>query len=324
MRVSAGGLRRALAVAAALVVLAVGAPALAAVTSVGPSPWSAGPVAAPAGSVTAVPTKRPPRKAPFVAVAPSAAPGRAAWVWFPDDPAQIVADAGRRGVDELFVHVTPGLRAPGERSRLADLHARASAAGITLQALGGDPAWTTDHRAALRWQRAALATGWFTGSHVDVEPWGTAEWQRPGHRTQMVGDWLRVLAKLQRDSALPLEVDVTYNCHQIAAPGHGTMASRVLAIADAVTVMSYRDTAAQVLATGSTMIALGESAGTPVRLSVDTRPSATEPHTTFSEEGAAALDTALDAVDAAVTSPVYRGMAVHDEQGWTWLEERTG
>ena len=108
---------------------------------------------------------------------PAPAPARAMWVWTADDPASVVAFARGRGVTRLFVAVPPQVTSSPDLPRLQQLSAQARAAGMQVDALGGDPGWVDDPTWAVdRWLRPAVATGLFTGLHVDVEPWTTAAW----------------------------------------------------------------------------------------------------------------------------------------------------
>src|SRR5688572_22059279 len=100
----------------------------------------------------------------------AAPPGtRAMWLWNQADPATVLSWATAHGVSEIFVHAVRDLATSDDLPRLQELKARADAAGVRLSALGGDPGWTFDHAAALAWQRTALDTGLFAGSHIDVE-----------------------------------------------------------------------------------------------------------------------------------------------------------
>ena len=88
---------------------------------------------------------------------------RAMWLWTKPAPADVVAWARAHGVGEILA-ATP---AKPDLAWLRDLRAQSAAAGISLAALGGDPAWTTQHTAALSWLRAVSATGLFDAVHVD-------------------------------------------------------------------------------------------------------------------------------------------------------------
>lgn len=252
----------------------------------------------------------------------AATPGRAMWVWTEPDPQALVDFAEAHGVDTLFVAVDRDVATSGDLPRLRRLAGLAAGAGIRLQALGGDPAWTTDHTSALAWQRAAVSTGLFSGVHVDVEPYALSGWSRPKTRARLVSSYLHLLDTLHQDLAgtgLGLEADVPFWCGTIAS-GRSTLADRLLRRVDGVSVMSYRDRATgadSITDIGADMLARAALAGVPARLGAETNPLPDCAGCTFFEEGAAALDTALAQVDATESgAPAYAGMAVEDYDGW--------
>jgi len=87
--------------------------------------------------------------------------------------------------------------------------------------------------------------------------------------------------------------------------------------------MSYRDTARgpnSLLAISRNWLRRAARAGVPVRLAVETNPSAEGEHVTFAEEGRAAMLRVLQTVDAELRGTgSYAGLAVHDLAGWRAL-----
>jgi hypothetical protein len=251
---------------------------------------------------------------------PPATAARAMWLWTRADPAAVVTWAVGHGVREIYAYVPPDLPASGDLPRLRILKQRADAAGVRLTALGGDARWVFDPDAALAWQGTALGTGLFAGAHVDVEPYALTQWyaDRPG----TAAAYLNLLARLQAQSPAPLEADVPFWYATIPA-GTGNLADQVLARVDAVTVMSYRDTATgpnSMLDVGADMLARGSAAGKPVRLAAETQRLADCPYCTFYEEGQAQLTKTLSAVDTAARAyPAYAGIAVHHYDSWVAL-----
>ncbi|MGN6612075.1 MAG: hypothetical protein ACTHLJ_09890 [Angustibacter sp.] len=279
-----------------------------------------------AGALAAVVAWAVPAPAAQAATSP-ASPTRPLWVWGKDDPQRVVDFAVSHGVAELYVHVTPTVLTDGDLPRLRSLAQLAQGAGLTLTALGGDPAWVNRPADALTWQRAALSTGLFGAAHVDVEPYALAGWSKPSKRAALAAKYVDLLGRLQSDDPLPLEADVPFWYDTVASPsGHGTLADDVLARVDAVTVMSYRDSAAAMVDVGRDVlqradrIAATTGRRVPVHLAAETNPLSDCSYCTFAEEGDAALRQALDAVDAAGAAyPSYAGTAVHDLTGWSLL-----
>lgn len=265
----------------------------------------------------ALPAASPPGSAGL----PPAAPGtRAMWMWDEQPTPELVGWAAAHGVREIFVHVFPTVLTNGDLPRLREMKTRADAGGIRLTALGGDGDWTTDHAAALTWQRAVVATGLFSGLHVDVEPYLT-----PGWRTNLsatAAAYLSLLDKLRAGSALPVEADVPfwYGQHTI---GGRNLATEVLRRVSAVTVMSYRDTGTgpnSMVEISLDWLRRGAAQGKRVRLSAETTPLADCPRCTFAEEGATALGAELAKVDVATRGiQSYAGVAVHRYGTWRAL-----
>ncbi|MBG0833319.1 hypothetical protein HS041_37080 [Planomonospora sp. ID67723] len=259
-----------------------------------------------------------------VALAPAAACAapagtRAMWLWQKADPAAVVRWATAQKVSEIFAYVPPKLSG-SERTRLAKLKKGADAAGIRLAALGGTPEWAFDHAAALAWQRTAMGTGLFHAAHVDVEPYHLPAWKTDQAGT--AASFAALLAKLRDADPRPLEADVPFWYHTVPS-GTRTLADEVLARVDAVTVMSYRDTATgtgSIMEISADMLRRGEQAGRPVRLGAETLDLPDCPHCTFYGQSRQALTAALAEVDAAAAAyPAYAGIAVHDYAAWTAL-----
>ncbi|RYP81867.1 hypothetical protein EKO23_22865 [Nocardioides guangzhouensis] len=255
----------------------------------------------------------------------AAAPAqRAMWVWDRPQVKGLVAFATRNGVQDLFVSVPTDLPTSGQLPWFRTLRTQASAAGIRVHALGSETTWIDDHAAALRWQAAALGTGLFDGVHLDVEPWLHPDWDGPG-RDAVLGRYLDLLAASCGATALRCEADVAFWLDTVAVP-EGRLDDAVLTRVDAVTVMSYRNTATgpdSITAVGEAVLAAAARAGKPARLAVETNDLGPDPvarKQTFWGFTQAQLSTALAAVDAAEAgAPAYAGVAVQDRAGWEAL-----
>jgi hypothetical protein len=241
---------------------------------------------------------------------------RAMWLWSKPAPAEVVSWAQAHGVGEILAY-TP---TKPDLAWLRDLRTRSAAAGISLAALGGEPTWTTNHAAALAWLKAVTATGLFDAVHVDVEPHALAAWQTDRARTAQ--QYVTLLEKLNGATRLRVEADVAFWYGEVLLPKKQNMADEVLRRVDAVTVMSYRDTASGVTGVGADFLRRGAALDRPVRLGVETQPLAECVYCTFAEEGAVALDAALEEIEAAGSAyPSYAGIAVHHYDSWRRLAE---
>ncbi|MEV6599180.1 hypothetical protein AB0M36_20345 [Actinoplanes sp. NPDC051346] len=251
---------------------------------------------------------------------PAPAGTRAMWLWGDPPAAEVVDWATRRNVSEIFVHVSPDVFTNGDLARIQEMKARATPLKIKLRALGGDPAWVTDHAAALRWQRTVVSTGLFSGIHLDVEPYLTPAWTTNLAGTQTA--FLKLLDKLRLGSTLPLEADVPFWYGEYKIGGKN-FADEVLRRVNAVTVMSYRDTATgpnSIVAISQDWLTRGRAAGKRVRLGAETVPLPDCAHCTFAEEGATRLQEELAKVDAATrTASAFGGIAIHRYGTWRAL-----
>ena len=252
----------------------------------------------------------------------AATPQRAMWVWDRPPPRSLVSFARDRGVQDLFVAVPADVADSSGWYR--DLRSRTRSAGIRMHALGGDPSWIDRPAAALTWQRNVLETGLFDGAHLDVEPWQHPGWE--SERDAVVAGYLDLLGGLAADTALPVEADVAFWLDQVATGQGGRLDEAVLARVDAVTVMSYRDTATgpdSITAVAAATLDAAVRAGKPARLAVETNFLGSDPvatKQTFYGQTRTELAAVLAEVDFANAGQSgYRGVAVHDRAGWTAL-----
>jgi hypothetical protein len=245
---------------------------------------------------------------------------RAMWLWNDGSPADVVNWAAVKGVSEIFVSVSPSVLTNGDLARLQEMKQRADAARIRLTALGGDPAWTTDHAAALAWQKAVVKTGIFDGIHLDVEPYLTAGWTTDLDATER--SYLTLLDKLRAGSTLPVEADVPFWFGQYTAAKQN-LADEVLKRVKAVTVMSYRDAGTgtnSMLSVSQDWLTRGAAAGKRVRLGAETGPLPDCTYCTFAEEGATRMTQELAKVDGSTrTTAAFGGIAIHRYGSWRSL-----
>ena len=245
---------------------------------------------------------------------------RAMWLWGADPAAEVIAWAGRQNISELFVYVSPTVLTDGSLERLQDLKERAVARRIKLRALGGEAEWINNPAAALAWQRAVVSTGLFDGIHLDVEPYLLDSWTTDLQATETA--YLKLLDRMRLATGLQLEVDVPFWFGQFKV-GRTNLADEVLRRVNAVTVMSYRDTAAgpnSLLAVSQDWLTRGKAAGKRVRLAAETGALADCLYCTFHEEGAAALRLELAKVDNATRrTAAFGGIAVHHYGAWRTL-----
>lgn len=256
---------------------------------------------------------------------------RAMWVWSHPDNATLIRFAQGHGVSELFYYVSPDVAIAGpERTRTADLHTRAVAAGITLDALSGDPSWAdnaTGTSNAILWENSAMGTGYFAGAHFDIEPdpfLGTGCNQVQAHA------FLAALAAIHKNSLAhgwTMNEDIQIGdrlCTNIAG-GFATAADGVIAKSDQITIMSYRNVASG----GNGMwdvcqdeMMRAHAAGKPARCGAETN-NLPPLSTTFYGKTATVMSSVLSQVDslagASAWASTYRGIAIEDYTGYAAL-----
>lgn len=249
---------------------------------------------------------------------------RATWVWTRPDPADLLEWASRAGVGELFVALEPDATDAGDLRWLGEVVQRARRVGTRVAALGGDARWLDRPEDARAWARRVLGTGLVDGIHLDLEPWSRDDWDSCGD--ELVTAYLDVLRRVAGQCAQPLEVDLTHWLHEVVTAGGARLDEAVMGIVDAVTVLSFRTAATgpdSITEVGTPTLLAAARLGVPCRLAVETTDLGPEPsmrRQTFHGRGATALAGALAAVDALQQSvPSYRGVAVHDQEGWAAL-----
>jgi hypothetical protein len=247
---------------------------------------------------------------------------RALWVWDTSTPAETVALAQAQGIDQLYAAVPPQVGSSPQLADLQELVALAEAAGLRVDALGGDPGWVDNPTwVVTNWLQPALATGLFTGIHVDIEPYTTAAWRKK--RATVVAKYLATLDALrQAAGSTPLEADIPFWLHEVPA-GSSTLDREVMARTDGVTVMAYRNTAAGpdgTITLATPAVTAGTALGKPVRIGQETTFLGTDPvavKQTFFGQTRTAMEVQLAQVGAAFGGqPGFAGLAVHDAAGY--------
>lgn len=259
--------------------------------------------------------------------ASSAQDTRAMWVWDTSTPAATVDLAVSTGTDQLFVAVPPNLATSGQLPNIRALSDRARAAGIRVDALGGDPGWVDNPTWVITyWLKPAKSSGLFTGIHVDVEPYSTSAWSTD--RPSVVGRYLTLLDKLQANAGTyPIEADIPFwfdTVPAVATTGAASTLDReIIKRTAGVTVMSYRNTATGTdgtLGVAAPALAAGASLGKPVRLGQETNylgATAVDTKQTYFGWTRTAMEAQLAQVNAGASGyATYAGLAIHDASGY--------
>ena len=268
-----------------------------------------------------------PQAGTVTAVASAAQDTRAMWVWDTSTPSATVDLAVSTGIDQLFVAVPPNLTTSSQLPNIKALSDRARAAGIRVDALGGDPGWVDNPTWVVTyWLKPAKSSGLFTGIHVDVEPYSTSAWGTD--QATVVSKYLTLLDKLKaKAGTYPIEADIPFwfnTVHAVASTGAASTLDReIMKRTAGVTVMSYRNTAAGTDGTldiATPALAAGAALGKPVRLGQETNylgATAVDTKQTFYGWTRTAMEAQLAQVNSgASASATYAGLAIHDATGY--------
>ncbi|GAA2744341.1 hypothetical protein GCM10009868_21610 [Terrabacter aerolatus] len=265
--------------------------------------------------------------APTSTTTAAAADSRALWVWDTSTPDATVDLAVSSGIDQLFVAVPPNVTTSAQLPNLRTLSERARAAGIRVDALGGDPGWVDNPSWVVTyWLKPARSTGLFTGIHIDVEPYSTSAWTTS--QSTVVAGYLTLLDKLKASAGTsPIEADIPFWFNQIPAKASNGAAStldrEIMRRTSGVTVMAYRNTAAGTDGTldiAAAELAVGTALGKPVRIGQETTylgDTAVDTKQTFYGWTRTAMEAQLAQVDAGASSyAAYAGIAIHSAAGY--------
>jgi hypothetical protein len=252
---------------------------------------------------------------------------RAMWVWDTSTPAATVDLAVSAGIDQLFVAVPPNLTTSSQLPAIKTLADRAKAAGIRVDALGGDPGWVDNPSWVVTyWLKPARNSGLFTGIHVDVEPYSTPAWTTD--RPTVVSKYLTLLDKLKANAGTsPLEADIPFWFNTIPATASGGASSsldrEIMKRTAGVTVMAYRNTATGpdgTLDIATAALSAGVALGKPVRLGQETTylgDTAVDRKQTFHGWTRTDMETQLAQVNAGAAGYTsYAGLAIHSAAGY--------
>ncbi|WP_343993266.1 hypothetical protein [Terrabacter terrae] len=252
---------------------------------------------------------------------------RAMWVWDTSTPQATVDLAVSSGIGQLFVAVPPNLATSSRLADLTTLSQRARAAGIRVDALGGDPTWVDNASwVVTSWLKPVKSSGLFTGIHIDVEPYSLPAWTTK--QSTVVASYLTLLDKLGANAgSYPIEADIPFWFGTVAASSStgaaSTLDREIMKRTAGVSVMAYRNTATGpdgTLDVASTALAAGAFLGRPVRLGQETTylgDTAVDRKQTFFGWTRTDMETQLALVDSgAAAYATYAGLAIHDASGY--------
>jgi hypothetical protein len=231
----------------------------------------------------------------------------ATWLWkSTEDIRQIVEFATARDLDEVYLAIPLN----GVDDHAAALAAALRANGIAVSCLGGVPMWTVDHDAAVNWAFRATTDAVFDAVHLDVEPWALPRW--PHEAGKLMASYATLVEEVAE--VAQLEVDLA----PWLMDQHHDVIDRVVRQCDSVTVLAYRNTAADILDAARETLRLCDTLERRCRIGVETQPpsSAIPGTTTFGGEGEAAMSRELAEVARRLEPQLFGGFAIHHLDSW--------
>jgi hypothetical protein len=276
--------------------------------------------------------------APTPTTGPTAtSPYASMWLW--ENPVHLTTDARGRGYSDAApdvvarfaaaqglttVHVaTPWASDTGEVADWVDATTAAlHDEGIRVSVLGGDTTWLADPSLGATWTRDALRARNVDRVQLSLEPWAQPLWQTDLPRA--VAQWQAAMDAVRAElpAGVTLGIDAPYWLASTSAGPHRTLFDSVLARADHVAIVAFRDVAEGddgILALSAAARRQAEDAGVPYTIALETdSPRVTGgAECTFFDDGAAVLDEQARIVDDALRGDEhYAGVAVERFRTW--------
>jgi hypothetical protein len=237
---------------------------------------------------------------------------RQAWVWHPGDPSSLASAAAKAHVTELLVWVSPrATQSAAELRKLSQLKAAAAAYGENLVALCGDPSWAANPAAAGSWAREIARTKDFQRIHLDIEPHALPQWSS---NTAVLAQGLLKAVGAAEAAGLPTDVDIPYWYDTVRLASGQPLDEAVMRIADGVTIMSYQNTAAKIVAVSAAEMQHASALGVPAHIGINLIPPGSDgPTSSLYGQSAAAISKQIGQVQAAGARwTTFAGLALHD------------
>ena len=259
---------------------------------------------------------------------------RGTWLW--DTPLiktssdEILDFSRQNGVNVIYLQMNKDVRPEFYKSFIS----KASSAGIEIHVLGGSPKWAlASERYRLEdfiswtrdYQASALPEERFTGIHIDVEPHTLPDWNT--NQAALITQWadsVQYLGEQARALNLPITADIPFWLYKHQLPdGSMSMSRWMMTNMDAVVIMAYRDSAANIYNLASVEMEEADELGKKSIIAVETKSSKEGAFITFYEEGTAYMEQQLSTADKlASRHNSYDGIAVHEYKAWKELQER--
>ncbi|MDR1909766.1 MAG: hypothetical protein LBQ35_07630 [Spirochaetaceae bacterium] len=230
--------------------------------------------------------------------------------------------AAENGVNEIYLSTG---RLGGAEGAFIE---KARARGISVFWLQGDYTYIEDPgeiwgilRDFKDYQASAPENRRFAGVHLDIEPQQHPEYGE--RRREILEDYLALIMELSADlsAECPMDIDISsWFDDRVSYRGKEVpLYEALIAEADRVFVMSYRDTAEEMFALARDEIASAEALGKPIMLGAELY-SEEGDHVSYGEEGRAYMYEQLNLLRTYIDYPAI-GIAIHHIKTWFDLED---
>lgn len=267
---------------------------------------------------------------------------RAAWVWQAQSVSngdELLANAAKHKINRLYVNVDMTVSKEVYQTFIA----KASRAGIAVEALGGDPSWALSGREGpmLRlaswvsdYNQAAEPNEQFDAIHLDIKPYVLPAWKEDAK--PLVQSWVAnmnlLFEQVRQDGAVAVNIDLpfwldsyTITGNRVSEDADNEPLSRwFIERVEHVTLLAYRDNAQGnngIIRLIEQEMNWADTSNVSVTVGLNTKPMPGEEFTTFAGKGAAQLESVIEEVASAFSEhSSYAGSAVHDIVYWGQLE----
>ena len=247
--------------------------------------------------------------------------GRQMWVWSFTSQQALIDTAEQYSVTRLLVWVAPGFELrSSEVARLKVLRERATAAGIHMDALSGDPSWASSPDVASAWAGEVGRSGLFERIHLDIEPHARDDWTE--NRYNLQEGLLSAISGAARASGLPVDVDIPFWYSDIPTETGGSFDRAIMRLASSITIMAYRNQASMVLSVAATEMKNAAELGTPAWIGINTGSTGGDPPETsyLGQNGTVIKRDVQSITDQALQWNTFAGVALHDSSSLPTLE----
>ncbi|GKV67527.1 hypothetical protein NCCP2716_00250 [Sporosarcina sp. NCCP-2716] len=256
---------------------------------------------------------------------------KATWLWdtarLTQDPNEVLTFLDQNRVTDLYLQINREIRPAAYRQFIR----KAFDLGIRVHALDGAPDWALNDkpvRTFFNWlktyQAGSQKAEQFSGVHLDIEPYILPDWS--ANKSKVINLYQQRITFAASETAklrLPFGIDIPFWFHEHSysnKQGKGNLSEWLIRNTDEVTIMAYRNTADGpngIIAVASPEIVQAQAAGKPIRLGVETVPSAEGSNLSFHGLSSDYMNVQLMTTQNAFASTTsWNGFAVHSLESW--------